>query len=529
MKRIVYKSTRNSLKEIIPNLSSYNCKCKEEDHWNLLRVVLFSSYRGEENEVRVGAEAIARATNKLNQFKAGRFNAGVVIDHFINDIFPFAQVITDEFGREWSKSTWEQREDGSYKKIADGKQRRLALSLPISLKEVLMNEKVKRNEDRVYLDTGRLVNNKREKEYRDSIYRDCLDDIQILDCKPAEDIATYINNLPTNTFTKLLVNYDKTLNKINSLSSEASQYQQYLVLEAIRECPKPFIRSSDNTDRLFAHGATIAALKKDVRKELTRDWYEADLKSAQLAIVAKVWKVKEVQDFLKEKRSFWKEILTYLNLKEKDKKHIKDYTYGVIFGMSENNILRDLTSIFNQEVSQAFLSHPLIKSLLKARTKYINKLLKDKVMVDAFNKEFKVTKSNVLTMLARQAQSYEMALIYPIFQVAKTTDEFSIVLYQFDGVSIKFHREYRKEYWIEQIKLAVEKIADELDIYTTLEVENNEVKVKKDVLENIILARETSYSGEIFHGYKISNFDRKETSEGRRTSSTSKNTSIQYP
>jgi hypothetical protein len=122
MKRIVYKSTRNSLKEILPNLSSYNCKCKEEDHWNLLRVVLFSSYR-EETEVRVGAEAVARATNKLNQLKAGRFNAGVVIDHFINDIFPFAQIITDEFGREWSKSTWEQREDGSYKKMMPNRPR----------------------------------------------------------------------------------------------------------------------------------------------------------------------------------------------------------------------------------------------------------------------------------------------------------------------------------------------------------------------------------------------------------------------
>jgi hypothetical protein len=64
-----------------------------------------------------------------------------------------------------------------------------------------------------------------------------------------------------------------------------------------------------------------------------------------------------------------------------------------------------------------------------------------------------------------------MTLILPIFDLALTTDQFTIVLYQFDGVSIVFKR--NPEYWMKRISEVVEDKAKELDIITRLEWSRN--------------------------------------------------------
>ena len=479
MKRLITKEAREKLKELIPNLDSYNCKCKKEDHWNLFRVFAFNHYIDKETgAVRLGAETIARAVNKLNTFRAGRFNASNYLQHFINEIIPnIATVLVDEEGRDWSKGKYTLHHDGSITKEG-GKQRRVIINWPSGIKEVIRKEINKEFiGEKVYISNGNKKNLEKERSVSKDTQNICQQEIDILNCKPAKDIAQYLNNLPLNSFTKIVENCDYAIKVANKIDNENSKLQQLLILDLIQEAPKPFVKPSENTDRLFGYGANITNLKKEVRKALTKGWYEADLKSAQLAIVAKLWNIPEVISFLQSGKSFWKEMMAYLNVDDSAKSLIKDHTYGVIFGMSKERLVEEmdlgLKEYGIENGGNLFLQNPIISALIKGRSKYISKLLKEGTMIDAFGEVFEVNKLNILSILARQAQSYEMALIYPIFELAKTTNDFSIQLYQFDGVSINFHNKKRLKNWMSLIEACVENKANELNMYTSLEIVEN--------------------------------------------------------
>lgn len=495
MKRLIHKSARESLQTLLPSLDSYNCKCKREHHWNLFRVLAFNPFIDKDTgAVRVSAETIARATDNLSAFHSGKFNAGNVLKHFINDVLPgIASLVLDEQGREWSTSTWVIREDDSRYKKEDGKTRRVLVNWPVEVKDIILKEITKQyTDEKVYISNGNKRNDGKERGFTKIILEECTQEVEILNCKPAKDIADYLNNLPVNSFNQLSENYDKALEVADRLEGHVKQ-QQLLILGTIMEAPKPFVRPSEKTDRLFGHGATIANLKKEVRKALTKGWFEGDLKSAQLAIVATLWNIPEVLSFLQTGESFWSNVLSFLNAPVEAKGLVKDHTYGVIFGMSKERLIEEMNiglAKFNiQDGGNLFISHPIISALLKARGAYISKLVTEGKMVDAFNIEFEVNKSNVLSLMARQAQSYEMALIHPVFELAKTTDDFTVTLFQHDGFSVKFHNTKMRAKWIDLMTQVVEEKARMLGIYTTLNWEENSIPLQIDGV--VELANET--------------------------------------
>lgn len=61
-----------------------------------------------------------------------------------------------------------------------------------------------------------------------------------------------------------------------------------------------------------------------------------------------------------------------------------------------------------------------------------------------------------------------MLLLEPILDLSKSSNDFYITLYQFDGVSIHLKNVSKKDYILKRIKKAVDKRAKELDILTTL-------------------------------------------------------------
>ena len=88
-------------------------------------------------------------------------------------------------------------------------------------------------------------------------------------------------------------------------------------------------------------------------------------------------------------------------------------------------------------------------------------------ITDAYGKTFKVTKDNILSLMARVCQSYEQKLMLSIYKLTdKCNDDFFITLYQFDGLSIKFN--CNKEEWIKTITNTFNQAALEMGIYTTL-------------------------------------------------------------
>lgn len=303
-------------------------------------------------------------------------------------------------------------------------------------------------------------------------------------CKKFQD---YLNDLPPQIFSKMLSHTEEALEYINRkhldgtyVLSEEQRYDYSLYLFSIEERPQPlYVGSrSRNTVRLFELHMGLQGIQSDIRRILTQDWIEMDLQNAHLAIVAKVWDIPEVKEYLASGKSIWESLLPHMGIALDDKEAkgtTKRFLYGCVYGMSINTLKNGLISTFNEEVYEAFISHPVIKAILKARTKHI-KTIKDRggvitylgehIHVIKFKNEEDKWEDNLLTILSQEASEYEMLLLEPILDLAISSKDFHLTLYQFDGVSIYIRDKSKKDYILKRIKKAVDKRAKELDILT---------------------------------------------------------------
>lgn len=528
MKRLIKPTNRKRISEALPNLDNcLTCGCKKEYHWNMFRLLAFSSYRDEETgAVRVGRESIARAEGKEHLIDNGKYAAKPFLTHFINFVLPsgVASLVLDEEGRDWSVSSWEEVFPGHSVKIADGKQRRVIVNWPIEVQQAIDDELngIYAHEESVYIDNGNKKSLKRERELLKLDREEAANLVAIADSPRARYMAQYLNNLPTNKFTALAPNFEAAETEIEKITNPNAQRIQKLILQTIKERPIPVYVPTANSDRLFTMGASMQNLKKSVRKALTQGWVEFDLSSAQLAIIARQWDVPEVLEFLESGKKLWSDLIAHLGLSNLDltsyervKGTLKDHTYGIIFGMGETRLVNELDLSLSDfgvvNGGQLFLSHPIMKAILIARKKRVNTLLKAGYTTEVYDqpspydpptlKTIKITKKNVLSVLAQQAQAMEQVLIYPAFQLTNETTDFQITLYQFDGFSVSFSNKLRQEYWTKRICDAVNETCEHYGIKSFLVWEenptivlNNEQDLSK---KNVIITSASTISNEI--------------------------------
>ena len=74
-------------------------------------------------------------------------------------------------------------------------------------------------------------------------------------------------------------------------------------------------------------------------------------------------------------------------------------------------------------------------------------------------------------MLAEEAQSIEFWLLEPVIDLAKTTKNFIITLWQSDGFSVKFTDKSKEDRWTKRIQDVVLARANQLNVPTHLELE----------------------------------------------------------
>ena len=74
--------------------------------------------------------------------------------------------------------------------------------------------------------------------------------------------------------------------------------------------------------------------------------------------------------------------------------------------------------------------------------------------------------------MAEVAQAWEMKFVAPAFNLARTTRDFTITLYQFDGISIHFT--CNRDRWKRRIEEAVNQMIAEYKIYSYLEWKQEE-------------------------------------------------------
>ncbi len=329
---------------------------------------------------------------------------------------------------------------------------------------------------RVYLD-GTPFSEARQAEFRRE--RERKSQIYPVQCPDAAEIRRYLHRVDPSLFTWIVTaNYSRAVEAARELGQPASTEQMRLLL-GINSDPKPFYSGSKygNTVRLFASDS-IPNLQKDVRRALTRGWFEADLRCSQLAICARLWNVEEVQAFLQQPgMNFWsfimKELAVPFEAQPTIKPIIKTALYSICFGMKEGHVkgttARDLVKNGqDKRFATLFVEHPLLRSLLAARELALEGISKDGGAETCFGKWIGLDADrDAPKVMAEVAQAWEMKLIFPAFQLARRTPDFTITLFQHDGFSVCFRDNL--SYWIEKINRSIRRAASEQGFHTELE------------------------------------------------------------
>ena len=450
-RRTVSKRFRTIAEKCLPGLNI------DPAYWQFFGYLLFgSSFDEDSGKLLIGQPKLAKVLGEdANNFVAREF-----LQRFRRDVMP-----ADSF--EWSL----------YSKDAEKCRQVDRCEWPAELENAIPDEIDAKwhKEGRVYLD-GTAYSEGKRKKARQADRAEAERELGY--GNDARLIQRYMNTQTSYLFTGVVTkNYDAALEVAKKLPNERSRRAQLRMLRRIWDQQQPFYYPSfaGNTVRLFA-SEHIPNLQGDVRRALTREWPEADLKSAQLAICSRLWDVPIVLRFLETGKSVWKHLADSIGVPashfSEAKPVLKKALYSVCFGKLRQHVQADVTKglrLFGvQSAGLRFVENDLISALLVARDAQIERINKQTGAVDCYGKIIFLDKDReAKQILAELAQAVEMKFIAPIFRLAEVNVDFKIMLYQFDGVSIHFTR--RETEWRQKINDSVKKEAESLGILTELE------------------------------------------------------------
>lgn len=459
--------------------------------WKFLSYLLFGVYKDKSSSrLLLPAEIIARINGKYSQWKNNNFNSSQFLGEFQNTV-PI----------KYSKWSYVERQLV-----------RVLLEFPISdeLEAEIQKGLAEGWTNSVYFASGRKVTDKTKKTENDLSRQEALESMATT-IPEAQALIEYLNTPRPHLYSSLLKNLPKAREIAKTLKKDS--VGQLKMLNIMQYQTQPYYRTVEATTRVYAIKENMTYLARPVRKALTNGLWECDLKSAQLAIAAKVWNVPVVAEFLKEKKSIWEELSDWMGFEAKD--IYKNTLYALMFGsgslllsriVSELDLTHPIDVILDPKFSKLYWSrkktylkdeelieniikevkgrdlmskfktHPLIKEILKARAKQLRKIRRAKGAFNFFKIWLSTDKFPPKSILAQVAQSYELALLWPIIELAiKNQDKkgFKIVLWQHDGLTIKVDDNNLEQLWIEKLKFAVSQKAFNLEINTELEVEKN--------------------------------------------------------
>jgi hypothetical protein len=453
VRRTVSKRFRAIAEKCLPRLND------DPAYWKFFGYLLFgSSFDEDFGKLLIGQPKLAKVLGEdANNFVAHHF-----LERFQRNVMPAGSF-------EWS----------SYSKLKEKCRQVDRCEWPPELENAISHEIATEwhKEGRVYLDGSAYSEGKR----KGARQADRAEAEKVLGYgNDARMIQQYMNDRTPHLFTEVVnKNYSAALEIAKNIPNERSRRAQLRMLRRISDQQQPFYSPSfeGNTVRLFA-SEHIPNLQGDVRRALTREWPEADLKSSQLAICARLWEVPVVLRFLETGQSIWSYLAQSIDVPTNHfleaKPILKKALYSVCYGKLRHNVQGDVTKGLNplgvEKAGLRFVENDIISALLQARDIQIERIIKQGGAEDCYGKLILVGNGREpRQILAELAQAVEMKLIAPIFQLAQVNVDFRIMLYQFDGVSIHFGKKEREPAWRQTIEDSVKKQAASLNVPTGLE------------------------------------------------------------
>lgn len=465
--RTVGRSFREAVAREIPGLGS------NKAYWGLLKHLLFGTWRDEDNGL------LLIPTDFLASIEGKR---------------PDWNYCGRDFLRRFQKDTGIHIDVQDYQHHPDrlrAKCRQVkSVELPQTVLTLVAEERKNQgDEDRVWLIKGTKSLRKHVVEMRKHT-KEQADALSSKANWPQQKLIHYLNNLPANRFSSTLQHWQEAYDVALQIESEESRNSQIDVLCAIRDQSQPFYKAVEKTTRIFALNESLLMLKSDLRKLLTQDWIEADLKYAQFAIVAKVWGIPSIEEYLRdclaEGRSIWTELIDFMGFDQTrtSKSILKDALYALTFGMGDHKLkeqFRGSCPGHGAEAFKRFKNHPLIRDLRRARSSQLRRIRESGGGTDAFGgfipighfqkdgRDLDTSRS----ILACIAQSYELMLLMPVINLAIEQQfyphGFTICAWQHDGFSFDTFKNRDGVLWMNRLSQAVKERAEALGIMTELE------------------------------------------------------------
>lgn len=460
----VAASLRRELLDRLPGLAT------EPGYFRLL-VYLLSRLRraGKAGETVVSAELLAEFAGAVPQFKQHNFDAGAFLRGFQRDVLPEFR-----FSDKWSKVQKKARVVTSF-------------GVPdeiLSLWEDSAGAMARGEESAVDVVSGRVRT--RQTAAEDdvaglaTVENALRSNLGVGDATRA--VIAYHNRLSPKAFSRAVKAWmPDALVVAEGLEKKNARTATLSALDYIRLYPKPLLKPTQNSDRAFSLRPSLLTVQGSVRRVFTQDWVDYDLKSAQFAIVAKEWRIPELQEFLASGASVWHTLSAELGLPAAKKRYLKDAVYSLVFGGETDNV----AATFDKEsgipgIGVRFLAIPLIERVYEARERRMAHLLDTAYEGwTAFGKRIPVpsVKDRMKRMevarsiLAQQAQAWELLLLMPVYALAAETEQFRVMLYQFDGVTVKYRDKRTCSYWHRRITESVDSNAKDLGFHTRLDCE----------------------------------------------------------
>lgn len=439
-----------------------------ESYWRLMQHIIFHvNYNNidEEDAILIPQMLLAVFENKQADVLNKNYNASKFLDDFKRKVLPNMQ-----YTKDWS--------------YAENKARMITNNGLSEDVQNRINDELTNRKKEVAFTTGKTMNKVNIAAERKLMKQTALTAIDFANNDDTRAVIDYMNNLDINIFTKTMNNtLDNAFAYVGRNYDGLALKRVTTLLKKIDSYPQQLYKTATKSTRIFGLNECLTNAPKEIRRILTPDWVEFDLTNAQLAIFAGVYDVTELNEFLKQGTSIWKYLVQWFKDNDYDasgdeiKKVLKKTLYSMLFYKGIDGLEKQWYSLFDKHVSddryipfELFINNPIIKLIKKARNQVYSNIITSGGAFTAQGKFLSTKDYSIRSIAAQVMQSYEISLLKPVIDLANTTDEFKVTLWQHDGFSIYYRQEHRKMLWESRIIAVVNKKIKEYGFITRLAV-----------------------------------------------------------
>jgi len=375
-------------------------------------------------------------------------------------------------------------------RYANGKARTIVMRLPEDLRDEYERSLFhlgNPNQERVNFFTGHVVSRRLSRQgrqdHRERLIASSLSTVK--DDKHGQ-ILEYLNRQSPGKIEEYIKGHLPELYEAASSMDRTTEHEinqrnhTFRVIAGLQRHTDMIYQCSPKSDRVCTIGSTIHQLPRELRKLAIQgpSSFGCDLKSAQLAIVARLWNLDQNRSFLESGGSIWTELLGHLCLDTSYKDTLKQAMYSIVFGKTEQNLKifleeggMGIRPLSHERITQ-FFRYPLIREILEGRQRHFNKIKSDGGTYDAFGGWIKRIQHECPphAVAALQAQSFEFAIMLPVLdELRQHPDRYTVLSFLHDGLTIHCRDEARKNTIFETLRKRVQEKAQQLGIPTILE------------------------------------------------------------